>query len=230
MTKALSDQTEGRERGIFITFEGVDGCGKSTQMRRFAARLRESGTEVVETVEPGGTRIGCGVRALVLDPAHQELSSTAELLLYFAARAQNVDEVIEPGLSRGAVVLSDRWTDSTLAYQGGGRGLGFDVVDRLDEIACRGLRPDLTFLVHIDLETSLARAQERNRERAQTGAASESRLDDESREFFYRVQDAYAALTAREPERFCVIDGLGSIEEVEQRIWNAFQTLKANHV
>src|SRR5512133_1996373 len=115
-------------RGLFITFEGSDGCGKTTQMRRLAERLRASGQEVVETAEPGGTPIGRQIRAILLDSANRELSSTAELFLYFASRAQNVDQCIRPALERGAIVLSDRFTDSTIAYQGAARGLGADVV------------------------------------------------------------------------------------------------------
>jgi dTMP kinase len=126
------------ERGLFVTFEGVDGSGKSTQLRRLAAALRARGERVVETVEPGGTAVGAQIRSILLDPANAMLGARAELLLYFAARAQNVDEILEPAIARGDIVLSDRWTDSTLAYQGWGRGLGEEVVEALDRIACRG--------------------------------------------------------------------------------------------
>src|SRR6476620_2019367 len=117
-----------RNRGRFITFEGTDGCGKSTQMKMLAARLRAEGSDVLESAEPGGTPIGRKIRSILLDSANQELSPTAELLLYFASRAQNVDEVIRPALARGEIVLSDRFTDSSLVYQGYGRGLGADAV------------------------------------------------------------------------------------------------------
>ena len=147
-----------RARGLVISFEGLDGSGKSTQMRRLAKRLRARGHVVLETVEPGGTEIGGKIRQVLLDAANQELSPTAELLLYFASRAQNVDERIGPALRRGEIVLADRFTDSTLVYQGCGRGLGAETVLALDRIACRGLKPDLTLLVDIDVETSLARA------------------------------------------------------------------------
>src|SRR5438445_13827043 len=140
-----------RKRGRFITFEGTDGCGKSTQMKILAARLRAEGSEVLETAEPGGTPIGRKIRSILLDSANQELSPTAELLLYFAGRAQNVDEWILPALDRGAIVLSDRFTDSTLAYQGAARGLGRDVVMTIHKIACRGLLPDITIYLDIDL-------------------------------------------------------------------------------
>ncbi len=202
-------------RGLFLTFEGIDGSGKTTQMRRLAERLRARGRTVLETVEPGGTAIGRKIRHILLDAASQELSPTAELLLYFASRAQNVDEVILPALARGEIVLADRFTDSTLAYQGCGRGLGAEMVLALDRIACRGLKPDLTLLVDIDVETSLARARARNR----AGASGETRMDEQSLEFHRKVYDAYHALAAREPQRVRLIDGSKSMDEVEQQIW-----------
>ncbi len=204
------------EHGLFITFEGMDGSGKTTQIRRLAARLRSMGRTVVETAEPGGTRIGAQIRRTLLDSAHQELSPTTELLLYFASRAQNVDEVIVPALKRGEVVLVDRFTDSTLVYQGCGRNLGADTVIALDRIACRGLKPDLTLLVDIDPETSLARAHARNA--AET--SSETRMDDQSPEFHRRVYEAYHELAAREPERVKIVNGEASIESIEAEIWS----------
>src|SRR3954463_2406207 len=154
--------TTSAPRGTFITFEGSDGCGKTTQMHRLAERLRTSGHEGVETAEPGGTAIGRQIRAILLDSANQELSATAELLLYFASRAQNVDECIRPALARGAIVLSDRFTDSTIAYQGAARDLGRAVVMTVHRIACREVNPDLPITIDIDLETSLQRAYARN--------------------------------------------------------------------
>src|SRR5580704_13067802 len=148
--------------GLFITFEGMDGSGKTTQMHLLAARLRGLGRTVLETAEPGGTPIGTKIRRILLDSANQELSPAAELLLYFASRAQNVDEWIAPALQRGEVVLADRFTDSSLVYQGYGRGLGAENVLALDRIACRGLKPNVTILVDIDAGTSLARAHARN--------------------------------------------------------------------
>jgi dTMP kinase len=208
------------ERGLFLTLEGMDGSGKTTQMHRLAERLRAAGRSVVETVEPGGTRIGALIRRILLDAAHQELSPTAELLLYFASRAQNVDEVILPALERGDVVLADRFTDSTLVYQGCGRGLGSETVLALDRIACRGLKPDLTLLVDIDMETALGRAHQRNRE----GAGDETRMDEQSLEFHRRVHDAYHALVASEPERIRVVDGRGDRDAVEREIWEVIRT------
>lgn len=205
-----------RARGLFISFEGLDGSGKTTQMRRLAKRLRARGHVVLETVEPGGTDIGGKIRQVLLDAANQELSPTAELLLYFASRAQNVDERIGPALRRGEIVLADRFTDSTLVYQGCGRGLGAETVLALDRVACRGLKPDLTLLVDIDVETSLARARARNAAQP----AGETRMDEQSLEFHRKVYEAYQALAAGEPERIRRIDGRAAIEEIELAIWD----------
>jgi dTMP kinase len=205
------------QRGRFITFEGIDGCGKTTQLRMLAQWLRERGQDVVETVEPGGTSIGRQIRKILLDPANADLEPRAELLLYFASRAQNVDEVIRPALEAGRTVLCDRFTDSTLVYQGCGRGLDTEVVRDLDRIACRGLRPDGTILIDIDIETSLARARRRNE---RTGP-DESRIDDEDAAFHERVRNGYLALAKAEPDRITVIDGAHSVADVGQRIREA---------
>lgn len=203
--------------GRFITFEGIDGCGKTTQFRMLAQWMRDHGRDVVETVEPGGTAIGQQIRKILLDPASADLHPRAELLLYFASRAQNVDEVIRPALEAGRTVLCDRFTDSTLVYQGCGRGLDTNVVRDLDRIACRGLRPDITFLIDIDLETSLQRARRRNE---RVGPA-ESRIDDESAAFHERVREGYLALARAEPDRIVVIDGRTSIADVGRAIRDA---------
>ncbi len=201
--------------GLFITFEGMDGSGKTTQMHRLAARLRAMGRTVVETAEPGGPPIAQKIRRILLDSAHQELSPTTELLLYFASRAQNVDEWILPALRRGEVVLSDRFTDSSLVYQGCGRGLGAEAVLALDRIACRGLKPDLTILVDVDPEASLARARARNLAEPHC----ETRMDDQSPEFHRKVYDAYRALAAAEPARVKIIDGRTDIDSIERAVW-----------
>src|SRR5580658_9692173 len=205
------------ERGRFITFEGIDGCGKTTQFRMLAQWLRDRGMDVVETVEPGGTEIGRHIRKILLDPASADIEPRTELLLYFASRAQNVDQVIRPALDAGRIVLCDRFTDSTLVYQGCGRGLDTDVVRDLDRIACRGLKPDMTFLIDIDLETSLARAKRRN-ERV---GPSESRIDEESAAFHERVRQGYLALAKAETDRIVVIDGTAGIGEIGQQIREA---------
>lgn len=194
----------------------MDGSGKTTQMHRLAARLRALGRTVVETAEPGGPPISMKIRRILLDSANQELSPTTELLLYFASRAQNVDEWIVPALGRGEIVLSDRFTDSSLVYQGCGRGLGAETVMALDRIACRGLKPDLTILVDVDAEASLARARARN----VAEPHCETRMDDQSLDFHRKVYEAYHALAASEPERVKLVDGRTDIDSIERAVWD----------
>ena len=193
----------------------MDGSGKTTQMHRLAARLRAMGHSVLETSEPGGPPVAMKIRRILLDSANQELSPTTEILLYFASRAQNVDEWIQPALARGEIVLSDRFTDSSLVYQGAGRNLGADTVAALDRIACRGLKPRLTLLVDVDAEASLARARARNA----AAPHCETRLDDESIEFHQRVWEAYHALARSEPERVKVVDGRADLDTIERAVW-----------
>ncbi len=212
-------------KGVFITLEGPDGGGKSTQARLLAERLRREGHVVLESVEPGGTRIGQQIRRILLDPAYSELRPTAELLLMFAARAQNVEEAILPALEQGQIVVSDRFTDSSIAYQGAGRGLGWDTVLQVDRIACRGLKPDLTLCIDIDTETGLARAHSRNRNET---AKSESRLDEQAVEFHQKARAAYHELARREPQRFRLIDGRGAPEAVAGKVWDEVTKLLGN--
>jgi dTMP kinase len=206
-------------RGVFITFEGMDGSGKTTQLRRLAERLRGMGHTVVETAEPGGTVIGRKIRQILLDAGNHELGPTAELLLYFASRAQNVEETILPALGRGEIVLADRFTDSALAYQGCGRGLGAEAVRALDRIACHGLRPDLTLLLDIGPESSLIRARARN----VTETSAETRMDEQSEEFHRKVYEAYQALAALEPDRVRRIPATGCVDEVQGAVWDVVQ-------
>lgn len=202
-------------RGIFITFEGMDGSGKTTQMHRLAERLRSLGRTVLETAEPGGPPIAQKIRRILLDSANQELSPATEILLYFASRAQNVDQWINPALQRGEIVLSDRFTDSSLVYQGVGRGLGLDAVTALERIACRGLKPDLTILVDVDAEASLARAWARN----EAQPHCETRMDDQSIDFHRKVYQAYHALAVAEPERVKMVNGRAGMDEIERDVW-----------
>ena len=203
-------------KGVFITFEGPDGSGKSTQMRLLAERLRHKGREVVETQEPGGTDIGRQIRAILLDSDNQKLCPVAEMLLYFAARAQNFDERILPAWQDGAIVLSDRFTDSTLAYQGGGRSLPADTVMTLHDIACHGLQPDLTICLDVDPETGLSRVKMRNE-------AKRDRIEDQDLAFHRRVREAYQELGRKYPERVKIVDGNGLIEDVAQRVWRVVE-------
>ena len=208
------------DRGLFLSFEGIDGCGKTTQLALLAAKLRHAGRDVVETVEPGGTHAGRAIRAILLDPLHDQLDARAELLLYFASRAQNVAAVIAPALERGAIVVCDRFTDSTIAYQGAGRGVKRESILELHRITCGNLFPDLTLLLDIDVATSLRRAHERNRNRAST----ETRLDDESCQFFERVREQYLVLARLDRDRIRVIDAHDSVDVVADRIWKEVQT------
>jgi dTMP kinase len=204
-------------RGLFITFEGPDGSGKSTQARMLAERLRGDGRTVLESVEPGGTPIGQQIRRILLDPANRELRPIAELLLMFAARAQNVEQWILPALAAGKIVISDRFTDSSIAYQGAGRGLGWETVLELDRIACHGLVPDLTLCIDIDSETGLSRALARG--------GAETRLEEQAIEFHRRAREAYHELARREPQRFHLIDGHGTPEAIAAEVWQQVTAL-----
>jgi len=208
-------------RGRFITFEGPEGSGKSTQLRLLGERLRSAGHDVMETQEPGGTAIGIQIRHVLLDAKNRELCPTAELLLMFASRAQNVDESILPALSAGRTVLSDRFTDSTLVYQGVGRGLGADVVYELDRIACRGLVPDLTLLIDIDAETGLARAHRRSVRTEDP----ETRMEEQEMGFHRKVREAYRQLATDEHQRIRLIDGSQTREAVAIEVWQAVESL-----
>jgi dTMP kinase len=204
-------------RGKFITFEGLDGCGKSTQLEKLATALRRKKLKVVITREPGGTPTAEKIRQLLLDAKTSSLTPLAELALMFAARAQHIKEVIEPGLEHGEVVLCDRFTDSSEAYQGGGRKLGSAPVLALHRIVAGDLQPDFTILMDSDVATSVKRARRRNNSRVTT-ANDENRFEQESRAFFERVRSAYLAIAVREPHRVAVIDARGTPDETHQRI------------
>ena len=203
-------------RGLFLTFEGTEGSGKSTQMRLLVERLRSLQLRVVTNQEPGGTEIGKQIRRILLDPDNNDLASRAELLLMFASRAQAAAEVIGPALASGALVISDRFTDSTLAYQGEARGLGFDLVRQAHQVAVGSLMPDLTLCLDIDVAQGLTRAQERNAARS---GPDESRIDRQSLAFHERVQQGYRKIASEEPARFRLIDGEGSMAVVAERVW-----------
>jgi len=209
------------QRGRFITFEGLDGCGKSTQLKRLAAVLSARGLRVVVTREPGGTPTGEKIRQLLLDTNTASLAPLAELALMFAARAQHITEVIQPALDEGRIVLCDRFTDSTEAYQGGGRKLGSEVVLALHRILCGNMWPELTILMDSDVGASVDRARRRNKTKAgeKNGSRNdENRFEQESRAFFGRVRSAYLAIAARETQRMIVVDARGTPEETHRRI------------
>ncbi len=205
----------------FITVEGLDGCGKSTQIEKLANVLRAQGTSIVVTREPGGTAVGERVRQLLLDTGTSGLDPLAELALMFASRAQHIREVIQPALSHGQIVLSDRFTDSTEAYQGGGRKLGSEPVLALHRILCGGLQPDLTILMDSDVAASVERARRRNKSRSSengSGKLDENRFEQESRAFFGRVRQKYLEIAAREPQRVHVVDARGSADDTHRKI------------
>jgi dTMP kinase len=194
---------------LFITFEGIEGSGKTTQMRRLAARLPNA----IATKEPGGTPSADRIRAILLDSS-SHLDPIAELFLFAASRRQHVVEVIQPALDRGAVVLCDRFTDATLAYQGFGRRLDLDQLRMLNDWATSSLHPDLTLLFDLPEEIGLTRARSRN-----AGAdTDEGRFEAEDLRFHRRVREGYLALAVAEPKRFIVIDGSGTIDEVSERM------------
>ena len=206
------------QRGRFITFEGIDGSGKSTQIEKLAAALRASQCDVVLTREPGGTALGEAIRHILLDSAASRISAYAEMALMFAARAQHLQEVILPALAAGSHVLCDRFTDSTEAYQGGGRELGGESVLALHHILCNNIQPDLTILLDCDLTLGLTRARQRNLTTGAAGHADENRFELENRAFFTRVHDAFFAIARREPARVAVIDARGTPPETHAHI------------
>ena len=204
-------------RGFFLTFEGLDGSGKTTQLRRLAAWLEAAGHTVTVTRQPGGTRIGDRIRQLLLDSRTENLAARAELGLMFSDRAQAIAEVISPALEAGHVVLCDRYTDSTEAYQGGGRQLGSETVLKLHTVMCGGLQPDLTILLLPDFDASLGRARRRNDRMKKTGT-DENRFEREDQAFYRRVYDKYREIAARDILRVVAIESDAAIDEIHERI------------
>lgn len=196
------------QKGLFITLEGVDGCGKSTQANMLVDALQAQGHEVVRVREPGGARLSEKIRTLLLNPANDDMCDECELLLYEAARAQNVREVIEPALERGATVVCDRFYDSTFAYQAAGRGLSSDLVHTANRLGSCGLVPNATLVFDLDPERAYGRA-------TQEGA---DRMEGEGVSFQQRVRAGYAQLASSEPERVRMVDACGSIEAVHARV------------
>jgi dTMP kinase len=208
--------------GIFITFEGLDGAGKTTQLRRLASTLQSEGHQVVTLRQPGGTPLGDRIRALLLDSRSEaefgDIAPTAEMALMFADRAQSLHQVILPALSRGDVVLCDRYTDSSEAYQGAGRNLGADRVLAMHRAACDNIQPDLTILLLPPLEASLKRARRRNDRTVRQDGSDENRFEREGDDFYARVYDQYRVIAAREPQRVALLDQPGSIDEIAAQI------------
>jgi len=222
---AHCDRLDLMPRGLFITFEGLDGSGKTTQMRRLAAWLTSSGHNVVTLRQPGSTALGDRLRAVLVDSRSESalgpITPLAEMALMFADRAQAIAEVIQPALDQGKIVLCDRFTDSTEAYQGGGRELGSEIVLDLHRLLCANLQPDLTLLLLPSLEASLARARSRNQRTAAQAGADENRFEQEEDAFYARVWRKYREIAAREPARVVLIEGDLGIAEVHEQIVEA---------
>ena len=199
--------------GLFITFEGGEGCGKSTQIAALKARLEDMGKTVVQTREPGGTALGESVRNLLqYDDAGQGMSPEAELLLFAASRAQHVRELIAPAIAQGQIVLCDRFLDSTTVYQGVARAIDSKKVDTINQFAIGDTMPDLTILIDLPPEIGLARVHARS-------DGQLDRMEKEAIEFFQAVRQGYLDLAKSEPKRFLVLDGSQSVEELETQIW-----------
>lgn len=204
--------------GKFITFEGLDGCGKSTQLEKLAAVLRAEGIDVLTTREPGGTEIGERIRSVLLDSRTAGLDPWTELALMFASRAQHLAQVVRPALSEGRWVLCDRFTDSSEAYQGGGRQLGSEPVLQLHGILCQDFWPDLTILMDSDVDHSVRRARRRNAAAVNHTDLDENRFESESYGFFTRVRDAYLTIAQREPQRVAMVDARRPADVVHPEI------------
>ena len=199
-------------RGLFITFEGADGSGKTTQYKLFAQYLRDRGFDVITTREPGGTEISEKIRALILDPDNREMTDMTEAFLFAASRTQHVSQLIRPAVEDGKIVLCDRFMDSSIAYQGYARGLG-DCVRQINEVAVMGMQPDLTFFLDLDAESG---------RRRNIRAGKADRLEQQDIEFHDKVYEGYKKLAEIYKNRFIVIDASGSIEEVQERIRRSF--------
>ena len=208
-------------RGTFITFEGPEGSGKTTQIERLAAWLRSTGRDVVVTFEPGGTEIGNRIRELLFDLAHGEMTARTELLLMNAARAQHVEQVIEPALEAGKVVLSDRFAESSLAYQGFGRELGLEAVEPICDFATGGLRPDLVVLLDLPVEEGLKRNRKLDDDLPASAESKNNRFEVAGLDFHRRVRRGFLALAKREPKRFVVLDAMRTADAIEAEVRKA---------
>jgi dTMP kinase len=208
-------------KGLFITFEGIEGSGKSTLLYNVAAALRRSGLDPLMTREPGGTSLGVALRKVLLSPDMDKIASMAELMLFAADRAQHVSEVILPALEAGQIVLCDRYSDATLAYQGHGRGIPADVITAVDKQAKGEAKPHMTLLLDLPVETGLTRARSRNDESMDS---SESRLDDEEMAFHQRVRDGYLTLAANEPQRFHVLNAMEKPDRLTELAMDEFRS------
>jgi len=202
---------------LFITFEGIEGCGKTTQMRRLVARVSGYGIPLVSTLEPGGTDIGRKIRQILLDRRNQNLSALSELMLYAADRAQHVEEVVRPALKQGKWVICDRFSDATVAYQGLARGQDIEFIGKVNEVVTQGIKPDMTFLLDCPVDVGLNRALERNRLLTEKG---QDRFEREKLEFHRKVRGGYLELARRNHERFVIINAASTRDEAEKSIFD----------
>jgi dTMP kinase len=203
--------------GLFVTFEGIDGCGKSTQVTAAHRRLSEKGLPCLVTREPGGTAISEAVRRILLSPDNEAMCDPCEVLLYCASRAQHCHETIAPALARGDVVLCDRFQDATFAYQGYGRGFPLETLSRINDFATDGVTPALTFVFDIDVDTSIARLRKSNK--------LPDRLESSGRDFYEKVRQGYLALASRNPDRIIVLPGTGPVEQLANTVFEKITSL-----
>ncbi len=199
----------------FITFEGIEGSGKTTQIKRLTERLRQQGYKVLQTREPGGCPIADQIRSILLHPDNAAMVSRAELLLYAAARAQHIEQIVRPALQNGEIVICDRFTDATLAYQGKGRGLDCDLINQLNQLAAGDCRPGLTLLFDLPVATGLGRARQRE---TQQQDSSEGRFEREQLDFHQRIRDGYLAMANAEPQRFRIVDAAQPADLVSRQV------------
>lgn len=214
------------KRGLFVTFEGPEGAGKTTQAALLAEFLEARGVRVVRTREPGGTEVSKKIRQILLDPANAAMTHKTELLLYAADRAQHVDEKIRPNLEAGAFVLCDRFVDSTVAYQGRGRGLDMDLIVELTRIVTSGLKPDVTFLVDLPPEVGMSRVVKRAS--AEATADGKDRMEAEAMDFHARLREGFLEIARAEPGRVKVLDGARSVEAIQADIRSIMEGLLAH--
>lgn len=205
---------------MFITFEGIEGCGKTTQIERLEKMLLNHGITLIKTLEPGGTRAGKNIRQMLLDSRNNDLAPLTELILYAADRAQHVEEVIKPALEKGKWIICDRYFDATIAYQGFARGQDIELISLLNEKATNGINPDITFLLECPVEIGLNRALKRNKE---LSLEDQDRFEKEKMEFHQKVRDGYLELAHKDKKRFVIIDASQSEDAVEAAIFQAIR-------
>lgn len=213
---------------MFISFEGIEGSGKTTQIQGVRSYLRHKGHDVVVTREPGGSKIGRQIRSILLDSKNKGLNSLAELLLYMADRAQHLEEIVKPGLSTGKIILCDRYYDATIAYQGYARALGVELITRLHKLAFDDYKPDMTFLLDLPPETGLERAWRQIDNGQRTG--TETRFEEEALDFHRKVREGYLTLAGLEPRRFKIIDASGTTDRVAKEILTVLDNVICNPI